>query len=348
MPSRRTMVDGHNSKSTKIFVTGVNGHIGNNIVRDLLEHGYFVTGSVRDLDDPRKVDHVRKHALELGCEEKLKLVQADVLDADGWSERLIGHDALFHTATVYSHSESAEVIIDTAVKGTTHLLKAAHTAKIPRIIYTSSVAAVGSVPKGRKKTEEDWQPLKHSPYTVAKTESEKRAWELAENHDLDLRVINPGGVFGGNFVNPTPSIDYFQDAMKGKFPAVPKIPIPVVHVRDVAKAHRRAFEVDEAEGRFIVAPHDKTIADVCQSIRTQYPHTKAPRWAIPRSLMFIVVFQDWMMGLFGSKRRMTRKAVKGYFQGDAKFSSEKAERVLGIEWESFETCVADTVEEFLP
>ena len=35
-----------------IFVTGVNGHIGNHIVRDLLEHGYKVIGSVRDVNDP--------------------------------------------------------------------------------------------------------------------------------------------------------------------------------------------------------------------------------------------------------------------------------------------------------
>ena len=53
------------------------------------------------------------------------------------------------------------------------------------------------------------------------------------------------------------------------------------------------------------------------------------------------------MGLFGAQRRMTRKAVKGYFEGDADFSSKKASDVLGIEWESFETCIQDTVEEFL-
>ena len=63
--------------------------------------------------------------------------------------------------------------------------------------------------------------------------------------------------------------------------------------------------------------------------------------------MFIVVFQDWLMGLFGAQRRMTRKAVMGYFEGDANFSSKKATDVLGIEWESFETCIRDTVEEFL-
>ena len=43
----------------RIFVTGVNGHIGNHIVRDLLENGYTVRGSVRDLNDPKKTEHVR-------------------------------------------------------------------------------------------------------------------------------------------------------------------------------------------------------------------------------------------------------------------------------------------------
>ena len=57
-----------NTDVKKIFVTGVNGHIGNNIVRDLLENGYFVKGSVRSLEDPKKVDHVRQHAIDLNCQ----------------------------------------------------------------------------------------------------------------------------------------------------------------------------------------------------------------------------------------------------------------------------------------
>ena len=342
-----SMKEADKGDSKTIFVTGVNGHIGNHIVRDLLEHGYNVIGSVRSLSDPLKVDHVRQHAIDLECTSRLKLVEGDVLDADGWSEKLSGCDALFHTATVYSNSKNAQIIIDTANKGTTHLLTAAKEAKIPRVVFTSSVAAVGSLPKGREKTEEDWQTLRSSPYTVAKTESERLAWELAKKHGLDLRVINPGAVLGGGFAKPTPSVDYFPDAMQGKFPLAPKIPLPIVHVRDVARAHRRAFEVDEAEGRFIVAPHkNKTIADVCRTIREQFPETKSPRNAIPRSLMFIVVFQDWLMGMFGAERRMTRKAVKGYFKGDANLSSKKATEVLGMEWESFEVCIQDTVEAF--
>ena len=92
------------ANGTTIFVTGVNGHIGNHIVKDLLTHGYNVKGSVRDLSDPKKVDHVREHAKVLGVEERLELVQGDVLDADGWEDHMVGCQGVFHTATVYSTS----------------------------------------------------------------------------------------------------------------------------------------------------------------------------------------------------------------------------------------------------
>ena len=109
----------------RIFVSGVNGHIGNHIVRDLLEHGYMVRGSVRDLNDPMRTEHVRTHAKDLGCEDRLELVEGDVLDADGWASRMGGCDGLFHTATIYSTRGTATEILDTANKGTTHLLHAA-------------------------------------------------------------------------------------------------------------------------------------------------------------------------------------------------------------------------------
>ena len=331
----------------RIFVTGVNGHIGNNIVRDLLEHGYFVKGSVRSLSDPKKVDHVRQHAIDLNCEERLELVEGDILDADPWSELIRGCDSLFHTATIYSNTDDGQLIIETAIRGTVHLLTAAKDAGIERVIYTSSIAAVGNTPKGREKTEADWQTDRFSPYTIAKTDSEKRAWKLAESLNLDLRVINPGAVMGGNFVQPTPSVEFFPEIISGKIPMAPKIPIPIVHVKDVAVAHRRAYEVDQAEGRFIVAPHKNiTFADVCKTTRKLYPDSKATKIAIPRIMMPLVIFFDWISGMKSGKRMMTRKRAKSLFKGDSNLSSDKATEILGIQWESLESCIKDSVDQF--
>ncbi len=332
----------------RIFVTGVNGHIGNHIVRDLLENGYLVRGSVRDLNDESKTAHVLAHAAEFGLEDRLELVEGDVLEADGWDEMLRGCDGLFHTATVYSTRNTATVILDTANKGTTHLLHAAAAVGLNRIIYTSSTAAVGTSPKGKTKDESVWNTDTSLPYTTAKTQSERLAWKLADELDLDLRVINPTAVLGGGFVRPTPSVDFFQDAIAGNYPVVPKFPMSVVHVRDVAKAHRRAFEVDEAEGRFILAPHaNLTLATICKRIRTLNPNTKAPKYGLPNVLVPLAVFQDWFGGLFGRQRYLTRAVAKNMMGGDTDYSSAKAEKVLGLAWEDFDTCIQDTVDAFL-
>ena len=134
------------SKNQTIFVTGANGHIGNQIVRDLLENGYNVKGSVRDIKDDTKTSHLIQHAKDVGVEERLELVQGDILDADIWAEMITGCDSLFHTATIYSNTQDGQLIIDTALLGTTHLLTAARDAGIKRVVYTSSVAAVGNTP----------------------------------------------------------------------------------------------------------------------------------------------------------------------------------------------------------
>ena len=316
-----------------VVVTGANGHIGNNLCRQLLEKGYTVRGSVRSLDKAPNLD--------------MEFVEADVLKEEGWDKVLEGASGLFHLATIYATSGDGQIILDTANKGTEIVFKAAAKAGISRIVYTSSIAAIGSSPKGVVKDESNWNENFSLPYTQAKTESERRAWQLAEELNLDLRVINPSGVLGGSFSRPTPSTDIIGDAMKGKYPVVPKIPLAFVHVDDVATAHINAYEIDEASGRYVLAPHqDGNIHDLLKRAKKLYPKMKFPRLGIPLWLLPLVVLQDWFMGLFTGKRLLTRSAAKSFSSGDSKYSSKKAEDELGLTWKSYDDCIHDTVEAY--
>ena len=316
-----------------VVVTGANGHIGNNLSRQLVEHGYTVRGTVRSMDKAPNIE--------------MEFVEADVLNQEDWPRVLEGATGLFHLATIYATSGDGQLILDTANKGTENVLRAAAACGIKRVIYTSSVAAIGSTPKKVVKDESNWNDNFSMPYTRAKTESERRAWELAKELDIDLRVINPSGVLGGSFSRPTPSTDIIGDAMKGKYPVVPKIPLAFVHVEDVATAHRLAYEVDEANGRYVLAPYqDGNIHDLLKRAKKLYPKMKFPRIGIPLWLLPVVVFQDWLMGLFSGKRLLTRSAAKSFSKGDSKYSSKKAENELGITWKSYDDCIHDTVEAY--
>ena len=316
-----------------VVVTGANGHIGNNLSRQLVEHGYTVRGTVRSMDKAPNIE--------------MEFIEADVLNQEDWPRVLEGATGLFHLATIYATSGDGQLILDTANKGTENVLRAAAACGIKRVVYTSSVAAIGSTPKKVVKDESNWNDNFSMPYTRAKTESERRAWELAKELDIDLRVINPSGVLGGSFSRPTPSTDIIGDAMKGKYPVVPKIPLAFVHVEDVATAHRLAYEVDEAHGRYVLAPYQNgTIHDLLKRAKKLYPKMKFPRFGIPLWLLPVVVFQDWFMGLFSGKRLLTRSAAKSFSKGDSKYSSKKAENELGITWKSYDDCIHDTVEAY--
>ena len=316
-----------------VVVTGANGHIGNNLSRQLVKHGYNVRGTVRSMDKAPDIE--------------MEFVEADVLNQEDWPRVLEGATGLFHLATIYATSGDGQLILDTANKGTENVLRAAAACGIKRVVYTSSVAAIGSTPKKVVKDESNWNDNFSMPYTRAKTESERRAWELAKELDIDLRVINPSGVLGGSFSRPTPSTDIIGDAMKGKYPAVPKIPLAFVHVEDVATAHRLAYEVDDANGRYVLAPYQNgTIHDLLKRAKKLYPKMKFPRIGIPLWLLPAVVFQDWFMGLFSGKRLLTRSAAKSFSKGDSKYSSKKAENELGITWKSYDDCIHDTVEAY--
>ena len=316
-----------------VVVTGVNGHIGNNLARQLIDSGYKVRGTVRSMDKAPDLD--------------MEFVEADVLNPDDWNRVLEGATGLFHLATIYATSGDGQLIIDTANKGTENVFRAAALCGIKRVVYTSSVAAIGSTPKNVVKDESNWNDNFSLPYTRAKTESERRAWELAKELDIDLRVINPSGVLGGSFSRPTPSTDIIGDAMKGKYPVVPKIPLAFVHVEDVATAHRLAYEIDDAHGRYVLAPYqDGTIHDLLKRAKKLYPKMKFPRFGIPLWLLPLIVFQDWFMGLFTGKRLLTRSAAKAFSKGDSKYSSKKVEDELGISWKSYDDCIHDTVEAY--
>lgn len=316
-----------------VVVTGANGHIGNNLCRQLIEKGYDVRGTVRSMDKAPKLE--------------MEFVEADVLEEECWEKVLEGVSGLFHLATIYATSGDGQLILDTANKGTEIVFRAAAKAGISRIVYTSSVAAIGSSPKGVVKDESNWNENFSLPYTQAKTESERKAWELAEELNLDLRVINPSGVLGGSFSRPTPSTDIIGDAMKGKYPVVPKIPLAFVHVDDVATAHINAYEIDKASGRYVLAPYqDGNIHDLLKRAKKLYPKMKFPRLGIPLWLLPVVVMQDWFMGLFTGKRLLTRSAAKSFSSGDSKYSSKKAEEELGLTWKSYDDCIHDTVEAY--
>ncbi len=240
----------------RILVTGANGHLGANIVRSLLRHGYEVLPFVRKSSDLRGIA-----ALDLDYS------YGDIRDGRSLLVAAQGCDVIVHTAAVYRYwAKDPEAIMQPAIEGTRNVLQAANQAAVKRLIYTSTVWTVGLSPDpNRPLTAEDWNKDTRNPYATAKTLAEKEAWRMAGQLDVPMISICPNGVLGRYNYQLTPSMIMFRDWLNGtQFTA--DTGFGLADVRDVAEIHALAVTGGEIGKRYIVSGENLNLKEMGQLI----------------------------------------------------------------------------------
>src|SRR5580765_7159915 len=136
----------------RAFVTGATGFIGANLVRALLEQSHQVRALVRPASDRANIRNL-----------PIESVDGDVNDDVAKLAGLMnGCDVVFHAAALYSlYHRDRDSVFRVNVDGTRRVLDAAMGARIPRLVYTSSVAAIGIAHNGLPATEETQADLDH-------------------------------------------------------------------------------------------------------------------------------------------------------------------------------------------
>ena len=322
-----------------VLVTGANGHLGNNLVRLLVENDYNVRASVRNASDPSKTKPLK----ELGVE----IVEADIMKPETLLKAVKNIDGVFQVAAAYTvwSEDPQKDIIDPSVIGGINVLKAAHEAGIKKVVFTSSVAAIGSdAPEDKPLTENDWNHEALSPYVVAKTEAEKKAWEFVKNRDMQLVTICPTGIIGPGFYRHTPTTKPFAMALRNKIPFVLPSGFSYVDVRDVAKAHMLAYENQNAAGRYIVSTQFYTMVDLLKEVHDIDDSIKAPSFVFPVSGLNFLCLLDWIGHKVTSKpRQITQELVEEFGGKYQRVSTEKIRNELRWKPMDFRQTLLDTI-----
>lgn len=323
-----------------VLVTGANGHVGNQLVADLVAHGYRVRAMARRPDDA-------KRGIEILRDPNVEVVAGDIRDPEAVTRAVTGCEGVFQVAAVYTmHSADPQRdVIDPAVNGALNVLRAAKATGVRRVVLTSSLAAMGSRSTPEHPIDESfWNDAATEPYSKAKTLAERRSREFADACGLDLVCINPTMIIGPGFAHHTPSTQLFENAARGLLPVLPRLAFTFVDVRDVANAHRLAFEKPEASGRYICGNVTVTMRAVFECLHGIDPRIKVPRFDLPRFFLPFLPPMDWLQTkLLGTGRLMTAESLKEYASGAAYVTNARIRRGLGWEPRSFEESVRDTL-----
>lgn len=328
----------------KVLVSGANGFIAGHSIQKLLEQGHDVVGTVRDPSNTSKVQHLKDLP---GAKEHLRLVAADLTDADPFSAHA-DVDAVLHMASPYivNAKDAQRDLVDPAVRGTRSMLEAVKASpRVKRVVLTSSMAAITDEPDGRVLTERDWNTkssLSRNPYYFSKAEAERAGWAFMKQEEptFDLVAINPFLVIGPSL---TPAVNTsnqtFIDIINGVYPAIMSLDWGFVDVRDVASAHIAALEQTDASGRHICASGNMTMQEVVEQMRAEgYGGRKLP------SLNFSGGFGTALMKLASyAQPAGVGSYLRTHLGRRPKFDNSKIKSELGVTFRSPQESLSDTL-----
>jgi dihydroflavonol-4-reductase len=306
----------------KALVTGATGFVGAAVARALAGAGWQVRTLVRAGSDR---SNLRPLAVEL--------VEGDLADPISLGRGLEGCEALFHVAADYRlGARHPEQLYRTNVDGTRNILSAARAARVPRIVYTSSVATIGIPADGSPGEERTPVALINmiGHYKRSKFLAEEVAREAARE-GLSVVIVNPSTPVGPGDIKPTPTGQLVLDAAAGRMPAYVDTGLNIVHVDDVAAGHLLAFERGQAGERYILGGEDMTLQFILREI-ARLAGRKPPSIRLPYAAVLPVAYlAEAFARVSGRSGRVTLEGVR-MSRKRMFFSSAKAVAELGYRW----------------
>jgi dihydroflavonol-4-reductase len=263
----------------KTFVTGGTGFIGGALVRHLLAEGHQVRALVRPGADTQQLDGIQ-----------IEVVEGDLADAGSLQKGIAGCDWVFHVAALYSYwGHPPDAFYQTNVEGTRRVLEAARREGVKRVVYTSSIAALGVHPDRTPATEDTPSSLgdRIGAYQRSKFLAQQVAEEYA-SQGLPVVLVNPSTPVGVGDHKPTPTGQIIVDFLNGRMFAYVDTGLNIVDVEDVAVGHLLAAEQGRVGERYILGGENltlKQIVDLLAEIsgrppaRFRIPHAVAQAWS---------------------------------------------------------------------
>ena len=299
------------TSSPKFLITGGTGLLGAHLLQQLTARRLSVRAICREGSSRRVVDKVfAAYSKDPAADQaRVQWVTADVTDYYSLEEAFEGIDTVFHVAGYVSFKKTDKPRLEAVnIRGTANVVDAALYRGVRKVVYVSSVAALGRADLEDLITEET--PWKNSPlnthYAVTKQAGEREIWRGSEE-GLQVLVVNPGLIVGyGDWDSGTGRIikriaegqAFYTDGCNGW-----------VDVRDTARAMIELDRAGVSNEKFILIneniPFNKAFARIAHHTGAKPPGIKAG----PLLIRFAVLTEWLKHKLLGKEPLVTRETA---------------------------------------
>ena len=318
------------------LVTGATGHIGNVLVRKLIERGEKVRALILPGESVESISDL-----------KVETIEGDVLNMDSLFKSFEGIRGVFHLAGVISIMPgSNEFVRRVNVEGTKNILQVATEKRVKKLVYTSSIHAIQRVEEG---IIDETLPYDldnpYGAYDRAKAEATLEVQKAAQS-GLEAVIACPTGVIGPYDFRGSLMGSVIRTAAEEKPTLYVDGAYDFVDVRDVAEGLIAAAKHGKRGESYILSGHKISVRYLLETVR-EITGRHFFQMKIPFDLAkFVAIFTPMYYSAARVNPRLTPYSLE-VLRSNANISHAKATRELGYTPRSLYESIKDTVKWFL-
>ena len=244
-----------------VLVTGASGFLGGELVKQLIAKGESVRIIKRATSD---ISHLQNIL------DKINVVEGDILDVSFLEDAFEGIEKIYHVAAVVGYDSTYyDAMYKCNIEGTANVVNIALDKGIKKLLYVSSIAAIGGKPDEWITEETKWEKTKWTAhYGITKMLAEREVWRGMQE-GLEAVIVNPGIIVGYSQNDNKATMRLFQRIANGKMPVYTNGTNGFVSVEDVADICIQLMNSKTHSERFIVVGENISFKTYFEQIAKQ-------------------------------------------------------------------------------
>ncbi|RFM30515.1 NAD-dependent epimerase/dehydratase family protein [Deminuibacter soli] len=293
-----------------ILVTGATGLVGSHLIKALTQQGKKV----------RAIYHSTAPAA--GNDALVEWVQADILDSYSLEAAMEGVEQVYHCAAIVSFNPGDRHLIHhTNIEGTANVVNACLEKDVRKLLFVSSVAAIGRMRNSETIDETmQWnEKANNSEYGKSKYMAEMEVWR-GMGEGLNAVIVNPVIILGAADWDKG-SAGIFKSAYN-EFPWYTEGVTGFVDVADVVRAMQLLMDSDVHNQRYILSAENITYHHLFNLIAKAFGK-KMPHKKVTPLMAALVWRAEAVKGKLTGKKPLLTKETTGTAQAKVYFSNSK-------------------------